>query len=179
MRAPTPGGSRPWTSASARSTRSTGAPVASAMSLERDGQIAGLVEHFGDDPREIADRRPNRRGAGPSDARRAKPAAYSSAVEVERFVARRRPTDVGEAVGFQRFRRPVHVERPVVVGLAEDEVVGAGIVGRFVSLANPRRRRIAGGLALVVAGARFEQRVLRQLLGDKRLELEVAAAAAA
>ena len=56
----------------------------------------------------------------------------------------------------------------------DDQIVGAGIVGRFVAVVARRSRnpRRPARLALLV-GARFEQRVLRQFLGDERVELEV------
>ena len=95
------------------------------------------------------------------------------AVEIEAFLAAARRHDVGEAVGFQRFGLPVHVERTIVIGLAHDQVVGAGIVGRLVA-AVIIGDKIAGRLLVGLLGARFQQRVFGQLLGEEGIELEVA-----
>ena len=96
-------------------------------------------------------------------------------VEVERLVARApsRPTSAKLSVS-SAWLGPVDVERPVVVGAERhDQLVGAGVGGasslrRFEAVA--RRRYLVGesrpALDLLVA-ARFEQRVLGQLLGDK------------
>ena len=53
-----------------------------------------------------------------------------------------------------------------------DEVIGTGIVRRFVALRLLeiiRGRRVA-----LIPGLRFQQRVLRKLLGNESLELEIA-----
>ena len=55
--------------------------------LERDGQIAGLVERFGDDPREVADVARTRRAAGRCRCSASEPAEYSTPVEIEGFLA--------------------------------------------------------------------------------------------
>ena len=56
---------------------------------------------------------------------------------------------------------------------AENQLVGAGIVGRLVAVDGFGPRSFAG-LALVVCRRGLEQRVLGHFLGDERLELEVA-----
>ena len=95
-------------------------------------------------------------------------------VEIEGFLAAARRHDVGEAVGLERFAGPVDVERAVVVGLPEDQIVGAGIVRRLVAV-DVVRGEIAGAAAhRGSSDRRFEQRVLRQLLGDEGVELEIA-----
>ena len=94
-------------------------------------------------------------------------------VEIESFVtAAGRADNIGETVGFQRFAGPVPVHRPVVVGLAHDEVVGARIVRRIVVFGRFRRRRIRA--VAIVGSATFQQRIARHFLGDVGVQLEVA-----
>ena len=69
---------------------------------------------------------------------------------------------------------PIHVERSVVVRVTHDEVVGARVVRRFVAGLLVRRELPARLFGRLFVGPRFQQRVLRQLFGDERLELEVA-----
>jgi len=94
-------------------------------------------------------------------------------VEVERLLAAAGRDDIGEAVGLQRLTGPVQIERPVVVGPAGDEVVGARVVGGLVARILVAHE-VGGGLFIRLVGARLEQRILRQFLGDERVELEVA-----
>ncbi len=96
------------------------------------------------------------------------------AVEVERLLAAAGGDHVGEAVRFERLRLPVHVERPVVVGAAADQIVRAGIVRSLVPALVVGREFARRCLALLVVRPRLEQRVLRQLLGDIGFKLEVA-----
>jgi hypothetical protein len=102
-----------------------------------------------------------------------RPGRILDALEVERLIAGRRPDNVCEAVGFECFGGPVAVERTVVVGVAEDQVVGTGIVGRVVALGLVSGEIAVGRFASLVR-LPFEQWVLRQFLGDEGLELEIA-----
>ena len=77
------------------------------------------------------------------------------AVEIEAFLAAARRHDVREAVGLERFRLPVDVERAVVVGLTRDEIVRAGIVGSLVTTAVVADE-VAGGLLVRLVGTRFQ-----------------------
>ena len=143
--------------------------------LERNGQIAGLVEHFGDQPGEIADRRRTRREAGRADARRATPAAYSTRSKSKPSSPPPDVDDVGEAVGLQRFASCQSTSSgrsssawPMIRSSAPGSS-GAS------SPSGPHRRNRRGRLRRsALVRARFEQRVLRQFLGDERVELEVA-----
>jgi hypothetical protein len=87
------------------------------------------------------------------------------ALEVEALVAQRRADYVGKAVGLERFGGWVEVERPIVVGLGQDQIVGAGLLCRLVAV--ELLIVVSGGrlLGIAIADRGFEQRVLRHLLG--------------
>ena len=81
--------------------------------------------------------------------------------------------DIGEAVRFQRLAVPVEVERLVLRAVGRDhELVRAGL-GRFVAKSRQPRATRRVDAAVIVAGRRFEQRVLRHFLRDHRFELEI------
>ena len=87
-------------------------------------------------------------------------------VEIETLI-RRRP-DITGAIGVERRLSPIAVERLLT---ARHQLVRALRIGRVLSsfavLADDE-------VFAILAGMCFQQRVLRQLLGQKRFELEVA-----
>jgi hypothetical protein len=96
-------------------------------------------------------------------------------VEVERFVApRAAAADIGEAVGVERRLAPVDVERAVVgAAQAPDQFVRTARVARLVAGLGVGAQDDAFAGHAAFGRARFEQRILGQLVGDHRFDFEV------
>ena len=95
-------------------------------------------------------------------------------VEVEAFLACARGHDIGKAVGLQRFGLPVTVERTVVIGLTEHDVVGARIVWGFIGFGVVGSHVPGGPFVATLFRRRLKQRVFRHFLGKEGVELEIA-----
>ena len=123
---------------------------------------------------EVADVARMRRGAGRADVRRAKPrnieAGRNQRLPRRPMTSRRRRSCRSRALPPSSRRRAA-CRRPPVRGSGRRH---PGSLGASSPSPSSARSAAGGLLAVVLAGRALEQRVLRQLLGDERLELEVA-----
>ena len=144
--------------------------------VERDGQIAGLFERLGDDPREVADRRPRRRGAGRSDARRATPRnirtrSKSNASSPPPDVTTSVKLSVSSASDCQSMSSGRSSSAWPMMRSSAPGSSGASSLSVARPVARNRRR---GVLVVLVRAAASSSGFFGNLLGDEGFELEVA-----